>query len=61
MANYPLVNADGNVQEVIIWDGVTTYAPPSGLTPILDQNSPPQVSIGWTYANGVFTDPKKGE
>ena len=55
MANYPLVDVNGNVVNVIAWDGVTPYTPPDGLTAVLDPV--PQVGIGWTYANGVFTPP----
>lgn len=57
--NYAIVDGTGTVSNVIAWDGVTPYAPPTGTTLILDPTS--IVGRGWTYANGIFTNPNAGD
>lgn len=55
--NYCVIDASGNVVNVIIWDGVSVYVPPVG-TILIQSNA---AGIGWTYANDVFTNPNQGE
>lgn len=51
--NYALVN-NGTVVNVVAWDGMSAYTPPSGDTAVpLTGNA----GIGWTYANGAFSAP----
>lgn len=52
---YAVVNQNGNVINVIEWDGQTDYTPPAGDDLVLDTKS--QVGIGWTYSNGTFSPP----
>lgn len=54
--NYCLVDESGIVQNTIVYDGISPYTPPSGFT--LAQSD--IAGIGWTYANGVFTNPNQG-
>lgn len=51
--NYCLIDAAGNVVNVILYDGISPYKPPEGLTLVQSDVA----GIGWTYANGVFTNP----
>jgi len=56
MSDYALVNNTNNkVENVIHWDGSMPWVAPEGhtLVNIVGQ----QVGIGFTYANGVFTEP----
>lgn len=59
---YAIVNNTTNVVEnVIVWDGETPYEPEEGrsVVPASDE-----VSIGWSYVNGIFsapTPPSSGE
>lgn len=55
MANFVLINENGDVVNRIMYDGVTPYTPPSGTT-LLDATD--EVCIGWTYSNGSFSPPQ---
>lgn len=52
---YALVDSNGLIQNVIIWDGVSEWSPPDGLTEVEDTAQ--VATIGGTYLNGVFTAP----
>ncbi|MDE2233857.1 MAG: hypothetical protein KGJ90_07190 [Patescibacteria group bacterium] len=52
--SYAVVDQNGNVVNVIEWDGVSNYPPPAGDTLVKDPYIPPRVGIGWTYQNGQF-------
>lgn len=54
--NYAVVDTNGNVVNVVSWDGVTAYNPGAGLA-LVQSNT---AAIGYTYANGVFTNPNQG-
>ena len=51
---YALIDSNGIVQNIIIWDGETEYTPPTGQTLV---EAPSGTKNGATYANGVFTNP----
>lgn len=55
--NYAVIDVNGNVVNVIAWDGISTYNPGAGLTLVQSDVA----GIGWIYASGVFTNPKQGE
>jgi len=55
---YCLVDVSGNVANIIVYDGISPYTPPSGYTLQLDPAQ--QAGIGWAYVNGVFTNPNVG-
>ena len=59
--NWAIIDSNGNVITVIVWDGIQPYTPPAGTTCVQDPNNPPQVGIGWTYVNGVFSAPVVNE
>ncbi len=41
MARYALVNQAGETEAIILWDGVSDYAPPVGLIPLPEAEAPP--------------------
>jgi hypothetical protein len=43
---YALVDAAGNVVNIVVWDGAAGWPPPAGSTAV---PAPDGVSIGWTY------------
>ena len=43
-----------DVVNVIIWDGEEEYPPPDGCLVI---PAPDEVSVGWTYVDGVYHSP----
>lgn len=57
--NWCLVDANGMVDNVISYDNAPSspeyspYTPPTGMNLIQSDVA----GIGWTYANGVFTNP----
>lgn len=51
--NYAQVDVNGNVTNVAAWDGVSDFPQPDGITLVQSDVA----GIGWTYANGVFTNP----
>ena len=53
---YAVINSETNIVEnVILWDGVSPWAPPAGCyaEPIGDSGA----GIGWSYINGQFVPP----
>ena len=63
LADYALVDADGLVVSVIVWDGLQDYTPADGLTlvplPYTDDEDGERrytAGIGWDYVNGQFVD-----
>lgn len=51
---------DGLVVNTILWDGIQPYNPGSQYTLIdISADEHDQVSIGWSYNNGVFSPPAK--
>lgn len=54
MANYALVDTEGNVTNICEWDGETPWTPPEGIT-LIACGDQPDAERGGTYADGVFT------
>lgn len=52
---YAHINADGLVVNVSLWDGVTEYNPPEGITMINVDDVP--CGPGWTYDGTTFIAP----
>jgi hypothetical protein len=50
---YAIIDSTNHVVNVIDWDGSTSWTAPDGQTAIQSDVA----QIGWTYANGTFTDP----
>ena len=46
------------VTNVVVWDGVTPYAPEGCLLVAIPEDSP--VDIGYSYENEVFSPPQEG-
>ena len=54
--NYAVIFSETNIVEgVIVWDGVTPWAPPAGcyVEPVGDSGA----GIGWSYIDGQFVPP----
>jgi hypothetical protein len=60
MSNYAMVNNETNrVDNVIVWDGVSEYAPPEGYTLVEippRSETEPTPGIGWFYINSAFVE-----
>ena len=54
--NYAVIDQNGNVVNIIVYDGFSPYNPGVGMTLALSDIA----GVGWTYANGVFTNPNNG-
>lgn len=52
------LNAEGVVTNIIVWDGVTPYAP-SGVAQLLRCDENPGVSFGWRIVDGVWVAPEE--
>ena len=52
MQNYAVIDGNGNVINVITWDGISPFVPPIGTKVIQTDTA----GIGWTY-NGSFIKP----
>ncbi|MBU9812393.1 tail fiber assembly protein [Rahnella sp. SL6] len=55
VSDYAVINSDGEIINVVLWDGETDWTPPDGSTAIKVNDS--GAGIGWTYKSGVFTAP----
>lgn len=56
--NYAVIDlTNGNVVNVVAWDGVSEYTPGAGL--VLIQSD--VAGIGWAYDGTNFTNPNAGE
>lgn len=52
--NYAVIDENGRVVNVILWDGVAPYNPGAGLVLVPSQ----EAARGDIYAQGVFTRPQ---
>lgn len=57
--NYAVVNADGLIINIVVWDGVTEWAPPEGTQAVRCGDN--LCGIGGTYKDGVFGAPPEPE
>ncbi|HEY7822965.1 MAG TPA: hypothetical protein VIG24_09040 [Acidimicrobiia bacterium] len=62
-AHYGVVDGDGLVVNVVVWDGVSDYEPGEGLTLVPlpyteDEDGTRHYTggIGWDYVDGEFVD-----
>jgi hypothetical protein len=53
--NYAVVDDSGNVDNVIVWDGVTPWSPPPN-TQAIDISSAQNVGIGWSLSGSGTAD-----
>lgn len=56
MNKYAVVK-NGTVINIIVWDGITEWAPEDGKAIQVSEN----IGIGWSYAKGEFTAPPAPE
>lgn len=54
------VNAEGVVTNIVVWDGVTPYAP-AGVSQLLPCDEHTGVSFGWKLVEGVWEAPPEPE
>lgn len=57
--DYALIDGDGNIVNVIVWDGVTEWEPPEGTQAVRCGDN--LCRIGGTYKDGVFAAPPEPE
>ncbi|HXU01939.1 MAG TPA: hypothetical protein VN903_13295 [Polyangia bacterium] len=57
MAVYAVIDANGVVINVIVWDGVAEVANPDDLLTVLIDGLDPIPGIDWTYDGATFTPP----
>jgi len=57
-SSYAVV-VDGQVVNVVLWDGVTAWQPAAGEAVVIPDES--GVSIGWSYEDGEFVAPPEPE
>jgi hypothetical protein len=53
---YLVINAQGYVENIIIWDGVSPYSEPN-KTLLLESNAPTGTTFGWQLVNGEWIAP----
>jgi hypothetical protein len=57
MHTYALVDPIGIAENVILWDGTSAYAAPTGYTLIQIDGLSPMPGIGWTLSGTTWTAP----
>ncbi|HAJ4481471.1 TPA: tail fiber assembly protein [Escherichia coli] len=57
--DYAVIDGDGNIVNVIVWDGVTEWEPPEGTQAVRCGDN--LCVIGGTYKEGVFNVPPEPE
>lgn len=55
MARFAVIDAEGIVKNVILWDEVSQWDPPEGHALIKAEDV--FCDIGWKHENGIFTNP----
>jgi hypothetical protein len=55
MKRYAIIDSNGLVDNIILWDEAAQWSPPEGMTMVKVEDI--LCSIGWKYENEVFTDP----
>ena len=55
MKRYAIINSNGLVDNIILWDEASQWSPPEGMTMVKVEEV--RCDIGWKYENEVFTDP----
>ena len=53
---YLVINAQGYVENTIIWDGVSPYSEPN-KTLLLESEAPAGATFGWQKVNGEWIAP----
>ena len=49
---YLIINTDGLIVNVIIWDGISPYTPDNGSTLLPTDQAPQGAGVGWAFING---------
>ncbi|EFH3036732.1 MULTISPECIES: tail fiber assembly protein [Enterobacteriaceae] len=57
--SYAVVNSDGLIINIVVWDGVTEWGPPEGTHAVRCGDN--LCGIGGTYKEGVFNVPPEPE
>lgn len=51
LKRYAIIQGDGRVWSATMWDGVTPWEPPMGMTAV---ECPEHVGVGWRHKDGDF-------
>lgn len=55
--NYAVIGANGNVLNVVVWDGGAEWTPPVGTTTVQVTGSTGPAYIGGTWSGTLFSAP----
>lgn len=53
LQRYAVIDANGNIINVTLWDGVSEWSPPDGCYVVQSDT----MLIGGTYIDGIYTPP----
>ena len=56
MSTYAIIDATTTVINIVVWDGLPPWTPPSGCIAVVIPTGS-NAGIGWTYVNGEFIAP----
>lgn len=59
MKKYAIVDQNGFVSNMIIWDEASQWSPPEGMSMVKAEEV--FCDIGWKYENGAFVNPNPPE
>jgi hypothetical protein len=54
MKRYAIIDLNGLVDNIILWDEASQWSPPEGMTMVKVEDT--LCDIGWKYENEVFTN-----
>lgn len=57
MKKHAIIGANQIVENIVLWDGVSEWAPPKDKILIDVENI--RCGIGWNYENGMFIEPPR--
>ena len=55
MKRYAIIDSNGTVDNIILWDEAAQWSPPESMTMVNVEDV--LCSIGWKYENEMFTNP----
>lgn len=55
MKRYAIIDSNGLVDNIILWDEASSWSPPEGMTMVKVEGV--VCDLKWKYENEVFTDP----
>jgi hypothetical protein len=56
MKRYAIIDSNGLVENIILWDEASEWSPPEGMSMVKVEDV--VCNMGWKYENEVFTAPE---